>query len=100
MEEKNIKDKLLVIPGYITGLGCLLIITYRTLIAFFSEGKSVIITINSYGEQFLDIISLVVIWIICLIGFYFLINRSKQKEKPNEYKYNFDSKVKIIDENI
>jgi len=83
VEEKNIKNKFLVIPGYITGLGCLSIITYRTLIAFFSEGKSVIITINSYGEQFLDIIALAIIWIICLIGLYFLINKSKQKEKSN-----------------
>lgn len=86
MEEKNIRDKLLVIPGYLTGLGCLLIITYRTLIAFFSEGKSIIIHINSYGEQFLDIISLIVIWIICLLGFYFLIKRSKQEEKSKDLK--------------
>lgn len=100
MEEKNIRDKLLVIPGYLTGLGCLLIMTYRTIIAFFSEGKSIIITINSYGEQFLDIIAIAVIWIICLIGFYFLIRKSKQEEKSNKYKYNFDKKVKIIDENI
>ena len=84
MEEKNIKDKLLVIPGYITGLGCLLIITYRTLIAYFSEGKSVIININIYGEQYVDIISLSVIWIICLMGFYFLIKRSKNEEKSKE----------------
>ena len=97
---ENIKDKLLVIPGYLTGLGCLLIITYRTIIAFFSEGKSIIIHINSYGEQFLDIIALVVIWIICLIGFYFLIKRSKREEKSNEYQYNLDKNVNFIDENI
>lgn len=88
MEEKNIKDYLLVFPGYITGLGCLLIITYRTLIAFFSEGKSIIININSYGEQFLDIIALAIVWIICLIGFYFLIKRSKSEEKLKELKQN------------
>ena len=84
MEEKNIREKLLVFPGYLTGLGCLLIISYRTLIAFFSEGKSVIININIYGEQYVDIIALSVIWIICLIGFYYLIKRSKSEEKSKE----------------
>ena len=88
MEEKNIRDKLLVFPGYLTGLGGLLIITYRTLIAFFSEGKLIIININNYGEQFLDIIALAIIWIICLIGFYYLIKRSKSKEKLKELKTN------------
>jgi phosphotransferase system glucose/maltose/N-acetylglucosamine-specific IIC component len=93
---KNIRDKLFVIPGYLTGLGCLLIITYRTLIAFFSEGKSIIININSYGEQYVDIIALVVIWIICIIGFYFLIKKSKQEEKSNEFNYNLNKEKNII----
>ena len=96
MEEKNIREKLLVFPGYLTGLGCLIIMTYRTLIAFFNEEKSIIININSYGEQFLDIIALIVIWMICLIGFYYLIKRSKKEEKTKEFKYNFDKKAKII----
>ena len=85
---KNIRDKLLVFPGYLTGLGCLLIITYRTLIAFFSERKSIIININSYGEQYLDIVALCFIWLICLIGLFFLIKKSKSEEKSLELNSN------------
>lgn len=92
----KIRDRYLIIPGYIIGLTCLLIITYRTLIAFFSETKLITININRYGEQFLDIIAIVVLWSICLIGLFFLIKRAKHVEKSNEYQYNFSNKAKIM----
>ncbi len=66
------KCKLLIVPGYLLGIGSLCIITYRTLLAFFSESKSVTIYVNRYGEQLLDIAFLIIIWIICLIGLIYL----------------------------
>ncbi len=66
------KNKLLIVPGYLIGIGSLFIITYRTLLAFFSEGKSVTIHVNRYGEQYADIAFLIVIWIVCLVGLIYL----------------------------
>ena len=66
------KNKLLIVPGYLIGIGSLFIITYRTILAFFSESKSVTIHVNRYGEQYADIAFLVVIWIVCLIGLIYL----------------------------
>ena len=66
------KYKLLIVPGYLVGIGSLCIISYRTLLAFFSESRSVTIHVNRYGEQHADIASLIVIWIICLTGLIYL----------------------------
>ena len=66
------KNKLLIVPGYLIGIGSLFIITYRTILAFFSESKSITIHVNRYGEQYADIAFLVVIWIVCLIGLIYL----------------------------
>jgi len=45
--------KLLIVPSYLVNLGSMFIIPYRTLLAFFSESKSVTVHINGYGEQML-----------------------------------------------
>ncbi len=66
------KNKLLIVPGYLVGIGSLFIITYRTLLAFFSESKAVTIHVNRYGEQYADIAFLIVIWIVCLVGLVYL----------------------------
>lgn len=66
------KNKLLIVPGYLVGIGSLFIITYRTLLAFFSESKAVTIHVNRYGEQYADIAFLIVIWIVCLVGLIYL----------------------------
>ncbi len=66
------KNKLFIVPGYLVGIGSLFIITYRTLLAFFSESKAVTIHVNRYGEQYADIAFLIVIWIVCLVGLIYL----------------------------
>jgi len=66
------KYKLLIVPGYLVGIGSLFIITYRTILAFFSEGKSVTIHVNRYGEQYADMAFLIFIWIVCLVGLVYL----------------------------
>lgn len=68
----KMKYKLLIVPGYLVGIGSLCIITYRTILAFFSESKAVTIHVNRYGEQYADIVFLIVIWIICLVGLIYL----------------------------
>ena len=68
------------VTGYFVGLSCLFLITYRTLIAFFSENKAVIIHVNKFGEQYIDLIALVIIWIICLVGLIALFCMLKQEK--------------------
>jgi hypothetical protein len=59
---------LFVLPGYCAGLGGLVLITYRTLLALGTESKSVTIQVNRFGEQYLDVICLVFLWSVCVIG--------------------------------
>jgi len=62
------KKELFTVTGYLAGIGSLFLITQRTLLAFFSDSKTVTIYVNEYGEQYTDIVALVIIWGICLIG--------------------------------
>lgn len=66
------KKRFLILPGYLVGIGCVVLLTYRTFLAFFSESKSITIYVNRYGEQYIDIALLVFIWIVCLIGLLYL----------------------------
>lgn len=76
------KKKLLILLGYLVGMGGLFLITYRTLLAFFSESKSVTVQVNRYGEQYGDIAVLVFIWIVCVVGLLSLVALLKeQKDK-------------------
>ncbi len=77
------KNKLLIVPGYLIGIGSLFIITYRTLLAFFSGSTSITIHINRYGEQYIDMVFLTIIWIICLIGliYLYLVIKEQKEEK-------------------
>ncbi len=50
------------------------------MIAFFSESKSVVISINKFGEQFIDLFALVIIWIISLIGLIILFWMIKEEK--------------------
>jgi hypothetical protein len=68
------------VTGYLIGLGSLLLITYRTLIAFFSDSKAVIIYVNKFGEQYLDLFALVILWIICIVGFITLFWMFKEEK--------------------
>ncbi len=88
MGEDRIKYKLLILPGYIVGLSCLLIITYRTFIAFFSDSKSVLININKFGEQYIDLFALFIIWAISFIGLIvlFLMLKEEKTRKKAVYK--------------
>ena len=92
-EADRIKYKLLIIPGYIIGISSLLIITYRTFIAFFSESKSVLININRFGEQYLDLFALIVIWLISLIGLIILILMLKEESGIRNGNYKTDTSI-------
>ena len=88
MRKKFIRDKLLIIPGYVVGIICLMIITYRSLLAFLNENKAITIYINKYGEQYFDIAALAVIWSICLIGLFFLIKTLREELLLKKNNYN------------
>jgi len=77
------KNKLLIMPGYLVGIGSLFIITYRTILAFLSGTQSITLYINRYGEQYTDIIFLVIIWIICLMGLGYLYKTIKEEKTTN-----------------
>jgi hypothetical protein len=89
----------MIIPGYIAGLGCLFLITYRTLIAFFSETKAVTIYIDRFGEQFLDLFALIVIWIICLLGFLILIRFLREEKEKDIFSDNIDRRLILKKDN-
>ncbi|HWR27523.1 MAG TPA: hypothetical protein VN377_03690 [Candidatus Thermoplasmatota archaeon] len=57
-----------VLPGYCVGLAGLLLITYRTLLAVSSPEKSILVFVNRFGEQYLDLVCLVFLWVVCLVG--------------------------------
>ena len=86
----------MILTGYIIGLSCLFLISYRTLIAFFSESKAVTIYINRFSEQFIDIFALIILWIICLVGLIYLRNILK-KEKPSKQSYHEYNVTPLID---
>jgi len=75
----------LVLPGYLVGLGGLALITYRTLVAFFSTSKSVTVSVNRFGEQYLDVVVLVFLWAVCILGIVSLwvVVRGRSREKSN-----------------
>ncbi len=58
------------------------LITYRTILAFFSEGKAITISINKYDEQYFDIVALMIIWIVFLISLIFFIKVLKREKRP------------------
>jgi len=90
----TIKNKLAILIGYILGLSCLFLITYRTIVAFLSNSKAITIYINRFGEQYLDLIALAVFWIISIIGL-FLLLKNTQDEKITE-KINQNNKTPIL----
>lgn len=89
----------MIVTGYIIGLSCLFLITYRTLIAFISESKAVTIYINRFGEQYVDIFALLIIWTICLVGLIFLIRSFKREKVSKQLSDEFYIKP-LIDQNI
>ena len=64
------------------GICCLFLITYRTAIAFLSESKAITVYINKFGEQYFDLVAVVIIWIICIMGFIILIRNLRVERKP------------------
>ncbi|KYK32258.1 MAG: hypothetical protein AYK22_01905 [Thermoplasmatales archaeon SG8-52-3] len=58
---------------------CLLVMTYRTFIAFLSDSKSILIHINKFGEQYLDLFALLIIWIISIVGLIILFLMLKEE---------------------
>ena len=88
------KNKLLIVPGYIVGIGSLCIITYRTLLAFFVNSKAVTIHINRYGEQYADIAFLIFLWIICLVGLVYLYRAIKEGRMEGEISHAYKSDIK------
>jgi len=79
------RKTLLVLPGYCVGLGGLVLITYRTLLALGTESKSVTIQVNRFGEQYLDVMCLVFLWGVCMLGMLSLSSVLKKETIGKEF---------------
>lgn len=89
----------MILPGFIVGILSLMIITYRTILAFLDENKVITISINKYGEQYLDIIALVAIWSVCMISLFFLVKTLRQETFSNKDNNNFQKQPVLGKEN-
>ena len=76
-----------------------MIITYRSIIAFLNENKVITISINKYGEQYLDIVALAVIWCVCLISLFFLFKTLRTEFVLKQDNNNIQKKPVINKEN-
>ena len=94
MRCNSIKDKFLIIPGYLVGLSCLFLITYRTALALLSDSKAITVYVNRFGEQYFDIIALIVVWIIVIIGLILLLRNLRTEKEPLYTNFNLNSKPK------
>jgi hypothetical protein len=81
MATDRMKKTWLILPGYCVGLGCLLLITYRTLLAVSSPGKAIMVSVNRFGEQYLDVVALVFLWVVCLVGLLCLSRLGKEMNR-------------------
>jgi len=73
-----------ILPGYCIGLGGLALITYRTVRAVLSTSKSITLQVNSFGEQYLDLLCLVLLWMVSLIGMWILWSRMKEHSNTKD----------------
>jgi len=92
--------KLFIVPGYLVGIGGVFLITYRTLLAFFSENKSITIQVNRYGEQYGDIAVLVFIWIVCVVGMVSLVALLKEQKDETVSTGNIQGRKVLEDEGL
>ena len=77
----------LILPGYCVGFGGLFLITYRTLLAMSSESKAITVHVNRFGEAYLDMIALVLLWTMVLVGLLalYLVMREKTADTVGQY---------------
>ena len=76
----SMKKLWLVFPGYCIGLGGLVLITYRTMLAVLSQSKEITLQVNRYGEQYMDLFVLCFLWTVCAIGLWSLFRLMKDRE--------------------
>jgi hypothetical protein len=81
------------------GFICLIIITYRFVLAFLNENKIVTISINLYGEQYLDVIALAIIWFVCLTSLFYLVKMLKQESLLKNVSFKLQKKPFVKNEN-
>jgi len=73
-----------VLPGYCVGLGGLLLMTYRTILAMSSPGKAILVSVNRFGEQYLDLVALAFLWLVCLVGLLCLSSFVKEMKRRED----------------
>jgi hypothetical protein len=76
-----------VLPGYCVGLGGLVLITYRTILAVSSPGKAILVSVNRFGEQYLDLVALAFLWLVCLVGLLCLSSLVKEMNRKEVLRF-------------
>lgn len=76
MKEKTKKS--IILLGYLFSFGFLLLTIGTFICAYFNPNKRVTVTINSFGEQYLDIGCFVFALIVTTLGLHFLIKEFKE----------------------
>jgi hypothetical protein len=79
----NMKKIWLVLLGYSVGFGGLVLITYRTILALSAPGKMVLVSVNRFGEQYLDVVALVFLWVVCLVGLLCLFSLDRELKRQD-----------------
>jgi hypothetical protein len=69
----------------VVGVGGLLLITYRTLLAVSSPEKIIMVSVNRFGEQYLDLVCLVFLWMVCLVGLLCLSPWVKEMKRRDRF---------------
>lgn len=59
--------------GYIWSYGFLILIIFTFACAFINPSKTILVSINSYNEQYIEIGFLIIVFIISTCGLYFMI---------------------------
>jgi hypothetical protein len=87
ISEREMEKKLLVIPGYLVGCGGLALITYRTVLALSTQSKAITVQVNRFGEQYVDLVVLGFLWVVCLVGMWSLSQLVKEPGLKAEHSH-------------
>jgi len=70
--------------GYSLSFACMIIVWLTVMVAYISESNKVLVTINTFGEEYWDIGALIFATIFGIIGLYILLKLPKDLLKERK----------------
>ncbi len=86
ISDRYMEKKLLLVPGYLVGCGCLALITYRTILAVNTSSKIIMVQVNRFGEQYVDLVLLGLLWAVCMVGLWSLTFLLKELDQRQQHR--------------